>query len=93
MVAPEVDQKLLEELEGMGFPKARATWALRYSGKSITTLIFPPHWNLEVDGCSGKNVWLLWKKCVFYTYVCVFMGLFILILSVLKANSEQSTMP
>ncbi|OAY55345.1 MAP7 domain-containing protein 2 [Manihot esculenta] len=32
MVAPEVDQKLLEELEGMGFPKARATRALHYSG-------------------------------------------------------------
>ncbi|KAF2299953.1 hypothetical protein GH714_006396 [Hevea brasiliensis] len=34
MVAPEVDQKLLEELEGMGFPKARATRALHYSGNS-----------------------------------------------------------
>ncbi|KAL7177246.1 hypothetical protein ACSBR2_030566 [Camellia fascicularis] len=32
MVVPEVDQKLLEELEGMGFPKARATKALHYSG-------------------------------------------------------------
>ncbi|XP_028090278.1 UBX domain-containing protein 1-like isoform X2 [Camellia sinensis] len=32
MVVPEVDQKLLEELEGMGFPKARATRALHYSG-------------------------------------------------------------
>ncbi|XP_028058317.1 caldesmon-like isoform X3 [Camellia sinensis] len=31
MVVPEVDQKLLEELEGMGFPKARATRALHYS--------------------------------------------------------------
>ncbi|KDP39354.1 hypothetical protein JCGZ_01111 [Jatropha curcas] len=34
MVAPEVDQKLLEELEGMGFPKARATRALHYSGNA-----------------------------------------------------------
>ncbi|CAN1334447.1 UBX domain-containing protein 1 [Linum perenne] len=32
MVAPEVDTKLLEELEGMGFPKARATRALHFSG-------------------------------------------------------------
>ncbi|KAI7980032.1 hypothetical protein LOK49_Contig213G00001 [Camellia lanceoleosa] len=30
MVVPEVDQKLLEELEGMGFPKARA-----YQGTSL----------------------------------------------------------
>lgn len=34
MVAPEVDQKLLEELEGMGFPKAQATRALHYSGNA-----------------------------------------------------------
>ncbi|KAF2288893.1 hypothetical protein GH714_022617 [Hevea brasiliensis] len=34
MVAPEVDQKLLEELEGMGFPKARATRAIHYSGNA-----------------------------------------------------------
>ncbi|KAL3507320.1 hypothetical protein ACH5RR_032702 [Cinchona calisaya] len=34
MVVPEVDQKLLEELEGMGFPKARATRALHYSGNA-----------------------------------------------------------
>ncbi|XP_052188187.1 uncharacterized protein LOC127798682 [Diospyros lotus] len=32
MVVPEVDQTLLEELEGMGFQKARATRALHYSG-------------------------------------------------------------
>ncbi|XAR62561.1 hypothetical protein NMG60_11017367 [Bertholletia excelsa] len=32
MVVPEVDKKLLEELEGMGFPTARATRALHYSG-------------------------------------------------------------
>lgn len=43
MVAPEVDQKLLEELEGMGFPKARATRALHYSGKAIdSNLIISP---------------------------------------------------
>lgn len=33
MVVPEVDRKLLEELEEMGFPKARATRALHYSGE------------------------------------------------------------
>ncbi|KAL6971015.1 hypothetical protein U1Q18_030695 [Sarracenia purpurea var. burkii] len=32
MVVPGVDQKLLEELEGMGFSKERATRALHYSG-------------------------------------------------------------
>lgn len=35
MVVPEVDQKLLEELEGMGFPKAKATRALHFSGEGI----------------------------------------------------------
>ncbi|XP_031257516.1 UBX domain-containing protein 1 [Pistacia vera] len=34
MVVPEVDKKLLEELEGMGFPAARATRALHYSGNA-----------------------------------------------------------
>ncbi|GAB4844083.1 hypothetical protein Ancab_014047 [Ancistrocladus abbreviatus] len=34
MVIPEVDKKLLEELEGMEFPTARATRALHYSGNS-----------------------------------------------------------
>lgn len=32
MVIPEVDKKLLGELEAMGFPKARATRGLHYSG-------------------------------------------------------------
>ncbi|KAL9404401.1 hypothetical protein Peur_001373 [Populus x canadensis] len=32
MVAPEVDKKILDELEAMGFPTARATRALHYSG-------------------------------------------------------------
>lgn len=32
MIVPEVDSKLLEELEAMGFPKERATRALHYSG-------------------------------------------------------------
>lgn len=32
MVVPEVNQKLLEELEAIGFPKAKATRALYYSG-------------------------------------------------------------
>ncbi|GAB2267236.1 hypothetical protein Dimus_002221 [Dionaea muscipula] len=34
MVVPEVDKKLLEELEGMGFPTARATRALHFSGNN-----------------------------------------------------------
>ncbi|KAG2324168.1 hypothetical protein Bca52824_006896 [Brassica carinata] len=34
MVVPEVDKNILEELEGMGFPKARATRALHYSGNA-----------------------------------------------------------
>lgn len=32
MVVPEVNLQFLEELEGMGFPKGRATRALHYSG-------------------------------------------------------------
>ena len=35
MVVPEVDKKLLEELEAMGFSTARATRALHYSGKLV----------------------------------------------------------
>eukprot|EP00262_Sarcandra_glabra_P002400 TRINITY_DN12704_c0_g2_i1.p1 TRINITY_DN12704_c0_g2~~TRINITY_DN12704_c0_g2_i1.p1 ORF type:complete len:414 (+),score=92.37 TRINITY_DN12704_c0_g2_i1:125-1366(+) len=34
MVVPEVDKNLLEELESMGFPTARATRALHYSGNT-----------------------------------------------------------
>ncbi|KAL5781403.1 hypothetical protein ACOSP7_006432 [Xanthoceras sorbifolium] len=34
MVVPEVDKKLLEELEAMGFSAARATRALHYSGNA-----------------------------------------------------------
>ncbi|WZZ11608.1 hypothetical protein YC2023_097529 [Brassica napus] len=34
MVVPGVDKNILEELEGMGFPKARATRALHYSGNA-----------------------------------------------------------
>ncbi|GAB4830236.1 hypothetical protein Ancab_040677 [Ancistrocladus abbreviatus] len=34
MAIPEVNRKLLQELEGMGFPLARATRALHYSGNS-----------------------------------------------------------
>ncbi|WCJ33177.1 UBX domain-containing protein 1 [Euphorbia peplus] len=45
MVAPEVDQKLLEELEGMGFLKARATRALHYSGN--TSLEAAVNWVVE----------------------------------------------
>lgn len=35
MIVPDVDKNILEELEGMGFPKARATRALHYSGKNL----------------------------------------------------------
>lgn len=35
MVVPEVNGKLLEELEAMGFPKARSTRALHYCGECI----------------------------------------------------------
>ncbi|KAK6914288.1 PUB domain [Dillenia turbinata] len=34
MIIPEVDCKLLEELEAMGFPKGRATRALHFSGNA-----------------------------------------------------------
>ncbi|XP_059432636.1 uncharacterized protein LOC132165939 isoform X1 [Corylus avellana] len=34
MAVPEVNKKLLEQLEDMGFPRARATRALHYSGNS-----------------------------------------------------------
>ncbi|KAL2319266.1 hypothetical protein Fmac_028235 [Flemingia macrophylla] len=34
MAVPKVNEKLLEDLEVMGFPKARATRALHYSGNS-----------------------------------------------------------
>uniref|UniRef100_A0A2P2KFF2 UBA domain-containing protein n=3 Tax=Rhizophora mucronata TaxID=61149 RepID=A0A2P2KFF2_RHIMU len=45
MVAPEVDKKLLEELEEMGFPTSRATRALHYSGNtSLETAI---NWVVE----------------------------------------------
>jgi hypothetical protein len=33
MVVPEVNKELLAELEAMGFPTARATRALHFSGK------------------------------------------------------------
>ncbi|KAM1049761.1 hypothetical protein TB2_031117 [Malus domestica] len=45
MVVPEVDQKLLEELEGMGFSTARATRALHYSGN--TSLEAAVNWVVE----------------------------------------------
>lgn len=35
MVVPEIDKKLLEELESMGFPTARATRALHFSGELL----------------------------------------------------------
>lgn len=35
MIVPDVDKNILEELEAMGFPKARATRALHYSGKIL----------------------------------------------------------
>jgi uncharacterized UBP type Zn finger protein len=35
MAVPKVNEKLLEDLQVMGFPHARATRALYYSGKLI----------------------------------------------------------
>lgn len=35
MAVPKVNNKMLEELEDMGFPKARAIRALHYSGELI----------------------------------------------------------
>ncbi|XP_062165615.1 stress response protein NST1 [Alnus glutinosa] len=50
MVVPEVDKKLLEELEAMGFPVARATRALHYSGNaSIEAAI---NWVVEHENDS-----------------------------------------
>lgn len=37
MAVPGVDQKLLGELEAMGFPAARATRALHFSGGFISS--------------------------------------------------------
>lgn len=37
MVIPDVDKKLLEELESMGFSTARATRALHFSGELTHT--------------------------------------------------------
>ncbi|GLT73212.1 hypothetical protein SLA2020_450850 [Shorea laevis] len=50
MVVPEVDKKLLEELEAMGFPVARATRALHFSGNaSIEAAI---NWVVEHENDS-----------------------------------------
>lgn len=35
MVIPEVNKDMVSELEAMGFPTARATRALHFSGKSV----------------------------------------------------------
>lgn len=35
MAVPNVNNKMLEELEDMGFPKARAIRALHYSGEQF----------------------------------------------------------
>lgn len=51
MVVPEVDKKLLEELEGMGFPAARATRALHYSGEII-----------DIFALSYSSQWLIPTK-------------------------------
>ncbi|XP_022734404.1 caldesmon isoform X1 [Durio zibethinus] len=45
MVVPEVDKKLLEELEAMGFPTARATRALHFTGN--TSLEAAVNWVVE----------------------------------------------
>ena len=48
MVVPGVDKNILEELEAMGFPKARATRALHYSGKvlAFSLLVLGSYYNL-----------------------------------------------
>ncbi|PPS09149.1 hypothetical protein GOBAR_AA11501 [Gossypium barbadense] len=50
MVVPEVDKKLLEELEAMGFPTARATRALHFSGN--TSLEAAVNWVVEHEADS-----------------------------------------
>ncbi|KAA8527920.1 hypothetical protein F0562_035211 [Nyssa sinensis] len=50
MVVPEVDQKLLAELETMGFQKARATRALHYSGN--VSLEAAVNWVVEHENDS-----------------------------------------
>ncbi|KAK9289018.1 hypothetical protein L1049_017489 [Liquidambar formosana] len=50
MVVPEVDKKLLEELEAMGFPTARATRALHYSGNG--SLEAAVNWVVEHENDS-----------------------------------------
>jgi len=57
MAVPEVNKKLLEELEDMGFPRARATRALHYSGAYFFL------WDVCVCVC----VWFWWevsKPCI-----------------------------
>lgn len=39
MAVPQVNKKLLDELEAMGFPRPRATRALHFSGLSIFVLL------------------------------------------------------
>nr|KYP56072.1 UBX domain-containing protein 1 [Cajanus cajan] len=52
MVVPEVDKKLLEELEAMGFSTARATRALHYSGnaglEAAVSWLVPANTKIEV---------------------------------------------
>ncbi|XWS35147.1 hypothetical protein CRYUN_Cryun21dG0101000 [Craigia yunnanensis] len=45
MVVPDVDKKLLEELEAMGFPTTRATRALHFSGN--TSIEAAVNWVIE----------------------------------------------
>lgn len=54
MVVPEVDVKLLEELEAMGFPKARATRALHFSGNA--SLEAAVNWVVEHENDSDIDV-------------------------------------
>ena len=52
MVIPEVDKKLLEDLESMGFPTARATRALHFSGELLIDFHCPL--TLDVQGSSAS---------------------------------------
>ncbi|GMP55565.1 hypothetical protein CsSME_00020341 [Camellia sinensis var. sinensis] len=86
MVVPEVDQKLLEELEGMGFPKARAIRALHYSGN--TSLEAAVNWVVEHENdadidelpkvCFSSDIVFFLKKFFRYILLCVSVCFFLI---------------
>lgn len=60
MVVPEVDKKLLEELEGMGFSTARATRALHYSGELMKKKIV-----YLLNDIEASYIWLAFSGFVY----------------------------